>query len=242
MLTKWKQAARRALTVAAIGATLTGAASAGGAMLADSAGASISNPGPGMGCTAGTDACAGWVASYHNPTCIAYNVYWSHQWYNVAGGWAYWHVQADQWWNGGPNCTSGGGAHLIGGVLDSYAPDYGTPHVSVGSGVGWLESWPHYYATLYGQYGSQGTTAWTPCVSPSADAYSIQTTNAHGQSANTFQAGTFSADRQGSVSATWCNTGNLATDSHNGSYVGWGDGVDTSPVGNNFVHSAFVLW
>lgn len=219
--------ARRVLTALALAGTLAGGVLAGSAVLAAPAGASATTPGPGMGCGAGSDSCAGWVASYNNPTCVAYNVTWTHNFYGAPGGWAYWHVVVDQWWNGGANCTAGGGAHLIGRAGDYYWADYITPHIRISSGgQGVLEALPHHESTLYGGFGTGGTIAWTPCIGASGDSDSNNIIDSHGQTQLAFQVGQFSTDiwGQNTTTATYCDyrPGVTNNDSHNGAIVAWG--------------------
>ena len=179
-----------------------------------------------MGCTAGTDACSGWVASYNNPTCVAYNIYWTHEWYGSPGGYAYWLITVDQWWNGGASCTAGGGAHLIGNAGHYYWADYITPHIRISTGgEGVLEALPHHESTLYTTFGTYGTVSWTPCIGASGDSDSNNIINSHGQPQLTFQTGGYSTDiwGQSTVTGTYCDyrPGVENVDSHNGAIIAW---------------------
>lgn len=219
----------RRIAVAAL--VLLGLAAGGAALGASPAGA-LSNPGPGMGCTSGTDDCSGWVASFDNPTCVAYNVYWTHYFLGAPNGDADYHVMIDQWWNGGPNCTAGGGAHLIGRAADIYVQDWEVPHVDTYAGsYGTLHFLGHYWTGGLG--GSYNVTAWTPChnAEDSGDAWVSYASYA----GNTFTSGSQSITPNGISTSTaqHCNHGTPGGMAVDGSLIGWTHYTATVSNGTN---------
>lgn len=213
-----------AATVVAVG--LLG----GGAALAEGAGASLQNPGLGMGCTSGTDNCSGWVASQQQPACVAYNVNWVHYFTGASGGQADYHVTVDQWWNGGATC--GGSAHLITNVADIYVQDWEVPHVHVdGSGQNFLEFVP---SNEQGSYGSYDSHVWSVChyVNTSIGQIGIYGADeafigSAGYAGGTYQTGRFAVNPAGQ-STNAAPLGNLA--------------CDAGPAGGMSVDGTWIAW